>query len=106
MYNTANIASSNLQSDDLDSKILFENNISSTALLSAETEANIGLVLTRHTTTKQSSLIHKYTHTVTAEEKACTKKSYFCRYYPFKDLKGYYSLTHRLQIYLKKHKIK
>ena len=78
MYNSSNIASSNLQSDDLNSNILFENNVSSTALLSAKTEANVGLVLTRRITTKQSSLIYKHTYTVIAKEKAYIKKSYFC----------------------------
>jgi len=70
------MANSNLQSDDFNSNILLKNDTSS-ALLSAETEADGGLVLTRQTTTKQSSSIYKYTCTVTAEEKAGIKKSYF-----------------------------
>jgi len=72
------MASSNLQSNAFNSNILFKNNVSSTAFLSAENKADVGLVLTRYTATKQSSLIYKHTYTATAEEKACIKKSYFC----------------------------
>ena len=90
------MASNNLQSNDLNSNISFENDVSSTALLSTETKADVGSVSTRHITTKQSSSIHKHTHTATAEEKACTKKSYFCQYCPSEDPKGYYSLIYGL----------
>ena len=71
------MANSNLQFNDFNSSILLKNDTSS-ALLSAKTKANRGLVLTRYTIIKQSFLIYKYTYTVIAEEKAYTKKSYFC----------------------------
>jgi len=63
---------------NLNSNILSKNNVSSTALLSAKTKANIGLVLTRRITIKQFFLIYKHTRIVIAKEKAYIKKSYFC----------------------------
>jgi hypothetical protein len=42
---------------------------------------------------RQVSLIHKYTHTAIKEEKAHTKKRYFCKYCPPQDPKGHYSST-------------
>ena len=42
---------------------------------------------------------------VIKEEKAYTKKRYFCKYCPPEDLKGHHFLTVRLQGHLKKHDI-
>ena len=49
-----------------------------------ETEADIGLVATSHTTQilKLTSLIHKHCRLATKEEKKRTKKIYFCKYCP------------------------
>jgi hypothetical protein len=67
----------------------------SALLSSVETKANTGLILVISMTQilKQVSLIHKHTRIVIKEEKAHTKKCYFCKYYPPKDLKRHHSST-------------
>jgi hypothetical protein len=84
----------NLQSDDFDSNISFENDTSS-LLLNAENETNTNSVSSRRTT-KQSSSIHKHTRIATAEEKTRTKKSYFCRYCASEDSKEHHSSIREL----------
>ena len=71
------------------SKNFNDNNFSKVGTLSAllsgvKTEANTGLIPTTYITQtlRQVSLIYKYTYTVIKEEKAYTKKRYFCKYCP------------------------
>jgi hypothetical protein len=90
-----------------------DNNSSEVGTLSAllsgvETEADTGSIPTTYTTqtSRQVSSIHKHTRTATKEEKAHTKKRYFCKYCPPQDPKGHHSSTVGLQGHLRKHDIK
>ena len=73
----------------------------------AETEADTSSIPTTRTTqtSRQVSSIHKHTRPATEEEKAHTKKRYFCKYCPPQDPKGHYSSTVGLQGHLRKHNI-
>jgi len=97
---------SEIHSEDFDDNTLLA--LLGSVETEAETEANTSLILTTCTTqtSRQLSSIHKHTCTATKEEKAFTKKRYFCKYYPLQDPKGHYSSTVGLQGYLRKHDIK
>jgi len=62
----------------------FKVNILSALLSGVKTKANTGLIPTTYTTqiSRQVSLIYKHTYTAIKEEKAYTKKRYFCKYCP------------------------
>ena len=102
MANTSEIHPKNF--DDNNS---FKVNILSALLSGVKTKANTSSIPITYTTQilRQISLIYKYTYTVIKEEKAHTKKCYFCKYYPPKDLKGHHSSTIKLQGHLKRHDI-
>jgi hypothetical protein len=109
LCNTINIAStSEIHFKNFNNNNSFKVNIFSVLLSSVKTEANANSIPTTHTTQtlRQLSLIYKHTCIATKEEKAYIKKRYFCKYCPPQDLKGHYSLTIRLQGYLRKHNIK
>ena len=89
---------SEILSDNLYSNNSFKSNIPSTLLSPIKADTNIGLILTRQTTafSRSQSLIYKHTYTTIAEEKKRTKKNYFYKYCPPKDLKGHHALTQGL----------
>lgn len=98
---------SEIHSENFDDNNSLEVDTLSALLSSIETKADTGSIPTTHTTqtSKQISSIHKHTHTATKEEKAHTKKCYFCKYCPPQDLKGHHSSTVGLQGHLRKHDI-
>ena len=74
---------SDLFSNDLEDSQSFQVNTDSGLLSPTEADTDIGSISTSRTNGKGkqvSSLIHKHTRTVTAEEKARIKKSYFRKY--------------------------
>jgi hypothetical protein len=81
------------------SDVSFEVDTYSARPSAIETEADVGSVA------KLSSSIHKHCRLATKEEKKRTKKTYFCKYCPPQDSKGYCSSTVGLQGHLRKHDI-
>ena len=93
--------------ENFDDNNSFKVDTLSTLLSGVKTKININSILITYITqiSRQVSLIHKYTHMATKEEKAHTKKRYFCKYCLLKDPKGHYSSTVGLQGHFKKHNI-
>jgi hypothetical protein len=77
-------STSETYSKSIDDNNSFKVDTLSTLLSGVKTKANTGSILTTYTTQtlKQVSLIYKYTYTAIKEEKAYTKKRYFCKYCP------------------------
>ena len=100
-------STSEIHSENFEDNNSFEVDTLSAHLSGVETEADTGSIPTTSITQiRQISSIHKHTRTATKEEKALTKKHYFCKYCPPQDLKGHHSSTVRLQGHLRKHDIK
>jgi hypothetical protein len=99
-------STSEIHSESFDDNNSSEVDTLSVLLSSVETEADTGSIPTTRTIqTRQLSSIHKHTRTATKEEKAHTKKRYFCKYCPPQDPKGHHSSTVGLQGHLRKHDI-
>jgi hypothetical protein len=97
-------STSEIRSENLDDNNYSEVDTLSALLSGVETEADAGSIPTTQTS-RQVSSIHKHTRTATKEEKAHTKKRYFCKYCPPQDPKGHHSSTVGLQGHLRKHNI-
>ena len=91
-------STSNTYSENFNDNNSFKVNTLSTPLSGAKTKADTGLILTTYITqtSRQVSLIYKYTYTAIKEKKVHTKKHYFYNYCPPQDPKGYHSSTIRL----------
>jgi hypothetical protein len=74
-------------------------------LSAIDTEADVGSISTSRTApvSRLSSSIHKHCRPTTKEEKTRTRKSYFCKYCPPQDEKGYHTSTQGLQGHLRRH---
>ena len=77
-------STSEIYSKNFDNNTPLEVNIPPAPLSGVKTEADTGSNLTTCTTqaSRQVSSIYKHTRTAIKEEKARTKKRYFCKYYP------------------------
>jgi hypothetical protein len=81
MAGTSEIHSENFDDSTLSALL---GSVKTEAETEANTEADTGSIPTTCTTqaSRQVSSIRKHTHTATEEEKAYTKKRYFCKYCP------------------------
>jgi hypothetical protein len=91
-------STSEIHPENFDNDNSFKVDTLSALLSGVKTKADTGSIPVINTTqiSRQVSLIYKHTRTATKEEKAYTKKRYFCKYCPPKDPKGHHSSTVRL----------